>query len=111
MSEEISDTQETLKKPLSSLDDIQRSWYSKELREALFKEAWYTVTRFLLKKDLDLFVPTCAVVPVYHVRHYQAVYKRLQEQYNPEFIMTLPMRHADKQYTVLFPVSDKIPRT
>lgn len=107
---ETIDTPSEIKKPLSSLDDIQRSWYKKELREALFKEAWYTVKRFLLKKDIDLYVPTCAVVPVYHIRHYQAVYERLQEQYNPVFIMTLPMKHEDKQYTVLFPVSGKIPR-
>lgn len=94
---------------LLELDRVHRSWYRDEnFRGALFAIAEELIRHFVVTKDLDLYIPSLSVVPIYHIKHFQRAHQILTTLYNPKFIMTLPLDFQGKRYTVLFPVTKEV---
>lgn len=97
-------------KPVDRLtvENKLKIWFPKEkLRNALMTEAKNTIDSFVVEKSFNIFIPEYMFIESSHAKRFKISQEILTKKYDPEFIMTLPMIHEGKLYTVLFPVCGK----
>lgn len=87
------------------IDRIMRSWYPEEdERVKLIDEAKAVIDSFIFIKELNVYIPNYFVVSSFNIKRFKHAQDILNAKYHPRFIMTLPCRVSDKEYTVLFPI-------
>lgn len=87
-----------------------KQWYRDDgYRKKLLDQAKSTIDNFILETNLNMFIPGYLVLPAHHVLRYQKAVNLLNEKFNPEFIMSLPMLVSDcSLWTILFPISERV---
>lgn len=79
-------------------------WYKQDAG-ALITAAKEVLHEFIMTKKYNKHIPDFFVVPAFHISRYYKAMKILLEKHEPvSFIMTLPMVHEEKHYTIMFPV-------
>lgn len=87
------------------IDRVMRDWYpEEETRTHLINAAKDVIDSFLFVKELNIYVPNFLVITSYHIKRFKRAQELLTKKYSPRFVMTLPCRFEDKEYTVLFPI-------
>lgn len=92
-----------------NLDKILKDWEPDPIiREGLKAAASAAITELLCVKNLNLYVPGFLFFTSINVRRYRKAQEILTNKYQPRFIMNLPFTWQQKQYTVAFPICNKI---
>lgn len=92
-----------------NLDKILRDWEpDTTLRENLKIAAEAAITELLVVKKLNLYVPGFLFFTSINIRRYRRAQEILISKYQPKFVMNLPFTWQQKQYTVAFPICNKI---
>lgn len=92
-------------KPRYDLNKVMHDWYlDNSLDKLLKEEAEGVLAQFVYARKYSKQIPGFLVVPVYHYKRYEKASKILTAMFDTKFVMSLPLTHETKSYTVLFPV-------
>lgn len=84
------------------------NWYTnKTFRERLICAAKDEIDNFVYCRNIHFHIPEFAIVDAYHAHRFSQVIDIINHKYEPEFIMTLPLKFRGKFYTILFPMAEK----
>ena len=99
----------SVKESSDKITDKLVAWFPNEnMRESLMSECEKCLVDFCTRQKLDIYIPRFMVVEQYWARRYKISTELLNNKYDPEFIMSLPVSYKDKQYTMIFPILQKL---
>lgn len=90
------------------LSKRMKDWYGAKLARILRGMGKTTIDTFVVKMKFNIYIPDYVVVHSYHAWRYKQMQDLIMSLYNPDFIMTLPFTYRDVQYTVMFPVTERL---
>ena len=81
------------------------NWYrNSTLLEELRKDSSNVIATFVVKTNLNKYIPEYLIVPIYNLKRYRKAVSILSEKYKGSFIMSLQI--PCKDYAVLFPIPE-----
>lgn len=99
------DNTEIHRNPKYDCDHLLKSWYNDgSLLEELRKDSSNAIATYVVKTNLNKYIPEYLVVPIYNVKRYHKAVTILSDKYKGSLIMSLQI--PGKDYAVLFPIPE-----
>lgn len=97
-------TSSTLATIKYDFDNLQTQWYKDECA-AMLVAAKYTLDKFILDTNDNVYIPEYLIVPSYHVKRFKKAQSIINGKYHPDLVMTLPLLNYGTigTYQILFP--------
>lgn len=83
---------------------LLKSWYHDELLETLQQDSFREICTYVIRANINRYIPEYLIVPMYHVKRYRKAMDILATKYAQALIMTIPL--PGTEYLILFPIPE-----